>query len=270
MESNLTVIVPNYNNAKYIELCIRSIFDQSVKPDFVICVDDCSTDNSKEILTRLKIEFKELMVVFLEENKGVSNARNVGINMCSTKYLTFLDSDDFNVNKDKYKNELEIINSNDNLLVYSEMIRSNNNGDLIKNKPHLHFRNMNGKCTNKLLAQYRFKYGPFDYIVKTDNVRRIGSFSYHKNLYEDLDLLIRLSFICKFKCTNQIGRAYRYTPNGLSKAVSSEHKSAINEIRHSYMPQLSLFNQIIIKYYILANNVIKQIKFIVKKILRRA
>lgn len=241
---DLTVIVPNYNKAQFLVQCIDSIFSQTVQPQEVIVVDDSSIDNSIEILHILQEKYERLKVIKLEKNSGVSVARNTGISECKTKYITFLDSDDFNVNPEKYENELNLIKKKgDGYLVYSEIVCADIDGNLIPRR-HYHFFNMKGKCTAECLTYSMFFYGPFDYIVETDLVKRIGGFTFYRNLYEDLDLLVRLSFVCKFVCTNKLGRAYRSTPDGLSKAKKEEHQSALKEIKSTYYNQLPVVSKI--------------------------
>jgi glycosyltransferase involved in cell wall biosynthesis len=85
----LTVIIPIYNEEAFLKRCLDSI---PIRDDVeVICIDDGSTDGSRAILKSYGDRFK---VILHKENRGVSAARNEGINYASGKYLTFLDSDD--------------------------------------------------------------------------------------------------------------------------------------------------------------------------------
>lgn len=91
----LSIIIPVYNTEKYLEDCIKSIFEQNIpEEDFeVILVNDGSTDNSLEICNFLSKKHSNIRV-FNQENKGQSIARNVGINASIGKYIYFIDSDD--------------------------------------------------------------------------------------------------------------------------------------------------------------------------------
>ena len=91
MFTGVSVIIPNYNNEKYIEKCIESVVKQSYENIDVIVVDDYSTDNSREIITALANKYDNIIPIFLDKNQGVSHARNVGIEMAKTKYITCLD-----------------------------------------------------------------------------------------------------------------------------------------------------------------------------------
>lgn len=97
MEPTISIIVPVYKVELYIGDCIRSILAQNYKKIEVIIVDDCTPDKSidivKSIISKVEtdIEFK---FVYHKINKGVSAARNSGIQVASGEYLMFVDSDD--------------------------------------------------------------------------------------------------------------------------------------------------------------------------------
>jgi len=92
----LSVIVPVYNVADYVERCIRSLEDQDIpNNDYeIICINDGSTDTSREIIVNLQKEFENITLID-QENQGVSRARNNGIDIAAGRYLMFIDSDDY-------------------------------------------------------------------------------------------------------------------------------------------------------------------------------
>lgn len=91
----LSVIVPVYNSEKYIERCLNSIINQSYKNIEIIVVDDCSTDKTSSIIQNLFIYDNRLVYIKLEKNVGVGNARNIGVENATGKYIGFVDSDDW-------------------------------------------------------------------------------------------------------------------------------------------------------------------------------
>lgn len=91
----VSVIIPVYNTAPYLERCLDSAINQTLKDIEIICVNDGSTDNSLEILQKYAQKDKRIKVVNFKENKGVSAARNKGINLAKGEFIGFLDSDDF-------------------------------------------------------------------------------------------------------------------------------------------------------------------------------
>lgn len=88
----ISIIIPTYNNAKYLVRCIDSILNQTYKNIEIIIVDDGSTDNTKDILK--KYDYKSINYIY-QKNRGVSSARNKGLQNSSGEYIMFLDSDDF-------------------------------------------------------------------------------------------------------------------------------------------------------------------------------
>lgn len=96
-EKLVSIIVPVYNTELYIEKCIRSIMEQTYKNIEIIIIDDGSTDKSGELVDKLKEE-DERIYIFHNENRGVSYARNYGINMAKGDYIYCVDSDDYITN----------------------------------------------------------------------------------------------------------------------------------------------------------------------------
>ncbi len=85
-----------YNVAPYVEKCIRSLEDQDIPKDEyeLICVNDGSPDNCREIVEQLQQEFPNIVLIN-QENQGVSRARNNGIEKAAGKYLLCIDPDDY-------------------------------------------------------------------------------------------------------------------------------------------------------------------------------
>lgn len=94
----ITVITPVYNAEKYLKKTIDSVINQSFDFDKIeyILVDDGSTDSSREILFEYANKHKNIIIVFLKENTGTpAMPRNLGIKLSRSKYITFLDADDW-------------------------------------------------------------------------------------------------------------------------------------------------------------------------------
>ena len=98
-ENNLTpqvdlmIVLPVYNVEAYLEQCLESLFSQRTAYSYcIVAVDDGSTDNSREIL--LRYQKRENLRIILQENKGLSGARNRALENILGKYTMFVDSDD--------------------------------------------------------------------------------------------------------------------------------------------------------------------------------
>ena len=89
-KSLISVMMPTYNNAKYIKQAIESIYAQNYDNIEIIVVDDGSTDNTKEIVK----QYKDIKYFYIE-HKGIPFARNVALENTEGEYIAFLDSDDY-------------------------------------------------------------------------------------------------------------------------------------------------------------------------------
>lgn len=106
----LSVIVPVYNVENYIQECISSILSINIDDMEVIVVDDGSTDNS--ILKVKEIEDSRIKIIS-QKNKGLSGARNKGLDLAKGKYIYFIDSDDFIQNPEALTNMIEMAEKNE-------------------------------------------------------------------------------------------------------------------------------------------------------------
>ena len=93
MNDLVTVIIPVYQVEEYLEDCIKSIIRQTYGELEIILVDDGSTDNSPQICDQYAQMDSRIKVIH-KANGGLSSARNAGIDICTGKYVTFVDSDD--------------------------------------------------------------------------------------------------------------------------------------------------------------------------------
>ena len=98
MGEKISVIVPVYNVETYLERCVESILHQTYTNFELILINDGSTDSSGQICDHLAYQYENIKVYHIE-NAGVSNARNIGIQLATGVWITFVDSDDF-VTKD--------------------------------------------------------------------------------------------------------------------------------------------------------------------------
>jgi len=113
--SKVSIIVPVYNTEKYIEKCLKSLLNQTLKDIEIIVIDDGSTDNSKNIIKNFT-EKDSRFKYWYKENGGQATARNLGISKASGEYIAFIDSDDY-VDKSMCKEMYECaINNNSDIV----------------------------------------------------------------------------------------------------------------------------------------------------------
>ena len=132
MNSLVSIITPSYNSSKFIKDCVNSVFSQTYKNWEMIIVDDCSEDNSKEIISELSTKDKRIKPIFLEKNVGAAEARNTAIRQSIGKYVAFLDSDDL-WNPKKLEIQLSFMNKNEIVFSYTNYQLMSENGEDLSN-----------------------------------------------------------------------------------------------------------------------------------------
>ncbi len=97
----ISVIIPVYNVSEYLPQCLDSVLQQDYENLEIICVEDCSTDSSREILEIYKKRFSHIKIIQNKQNIGLGLTRNEGLKVATGEYIHFLDSDDW-LERDSY------------------------------------------------------------------------------------------------------------------------------------------------------------------------
>lgn len=107
----ISVIIPCYNMKIYLGKCIDSILSQSIDSLEIICIDDGSSDGTKELLEDYQEKYNNIRFIF-QNNEGAGNARNKGIKLAYGEYVAFMDADDFypNANTLEYLYDMALKN----------------------------------------------------------------------------------------------------------------------------------------------------------------
>lgn len=113
----VSVIMPAYNAARFIEEAIHSVVNQTEKNWELFVIDDCSSDNSFEIAQRQAAKDPRIQVLRNSTNLGVANARNRGIGLAKGEYIAFLDSDDI-WHPEKLERQLDKIKNSHAVICY--------------------------------------------------------------------------------------------------------------------------------------------------------
>lgn len=198
----ISIIVPVYNTETYLEQCIESLINQSYENIEIILVNDGSSDNSLKVCREYAKEESRIKVID-QVNKGVSAARNAGIDNACGQYITFVDSDDYVFN-DYCKILMNFMNKNNVDLVYggqyslsnSKLIQINNrlsDGFYLANdilKDMIDDGNMSGFLLHSTCAVlYKTE------IIKNDNVRFDPMLKYNEDGYFNLMYCLKSSAV---------------------------------------------------------------------------
>lgn len=223
MNPIISVIIPVFNNQKYILECIESVLIQTFQNFEVIIIDDHSTDNTKNLICEKYLTNKQIRL-FKNKGKGVSSARNYGLEISKGEYIMFLDSDDR-----LKKNCLEIS--------YKKLVEKD--ADIVKFNYYKIFEKQSIKnqfvfSKDKLIVNSDFEriiYPLFLNSYQLNNVwgqliskRKIGNLLFDEELLmgEDLKFNLNLYTSCeRILFINEPLLEYRYNPNGTTKSYST-------------------------------------------------
>lgn len=106
MNQIVSVILPNFNHASYIGACIEAVLAQTYSDFELFIMDDCSSDDSQEVIEGFRKKDDRIISIYNETNHGVSYSRNRAIEKSKGEYVAFCDADDI-WKKDKLRLQVE-------------------------------------------------------------------------------------------------------------------------------------------------------------------
>lgn len=112
----VSVVLPCYNAGKYIEDAVRSMMTQTYSNLEIIVIDDCSSDESPEVLKRLALEDTRIIVLRNDTNSKIVSCLNKGIQIASGKYIARMDADDVSM-PDRIEKQIAFLEANKNVAV---------------------------------------------------------------------------------------------------------------------------------------------------------
>lgn len=194
----VSIIIPIYNAEKYIEKCLTSVINQTYQNIEIICIDNNSTDNSIDILKKYQ-KLDSRIILEKEKNAGVSYARNHGINICSGKYISFIDADDY-IERDYTESLVKNIQEQCDISICNFNIIQDGNikyRDNINNKNYL----TKEEIIERIFLRNEFCAFCWNKLYKTDIIKKNKiSFNEKQEICEDL--LFNLSYL---KASNKGG-----------------------------------------------------------------
>ena len=270
----ISIIIPAYNAENYIADTIQSVLNQSYTNWELIVVNDGSSDNTDRIVASF-VDKDERITLLNKTNSGVSDTRNIGINLAKGKYIAFLDADDtWEIN-----NLLEKVNVlEDNTIdwVFSDATLIDENSHKVGNK----LGDDDSILTHYLLWDRTVVPGPCsNVIVKRKCLENGLRFDSQFSTAADQDFCFNLSAQFNGKRIAKELWSYRILPNSMSRNIvvmEKDHigvykKAAKNGLFHSFGFQQKCFSNL---YLILAgswwkdgNNKLRGAYFIVKALL---
>ena len=182
-QNTVSVIIPVYNRVKVIDRSINSVINQTYPINEIIVIDDGSNDGTYDLVKR---NFPQVILKY-QENKGVSNARNVGIKLAKSKWIAFLDSDDEWLPK-KVEEQISLLNINLSFKIcHTDEVWIRNQVRVNPMKKH---RKYGGDIYNKCLPLCVIS--PSSIIIHKDVFNDIGLFDEELPVCEDYDMWLRI------------------------------------------------------------------------------
>jgi len=183
----VSVIIPTYNRGWILKEAIDSVLAQDFTDFELIIVDDGSTDNTQDILS----SYKKDIVVLMQENKGVSSARNRGIVSASGRFIAFLDSDDLWLSQ-KLSTQVDFFNANPDALICQTEEKWIRNGIFVN--PKKRHKKLSGNIFKPSL--YLCLVSPSAVMIRRSLFEKTGMFDETLPACEDYDMWLRIS--CRY------------------------------------------------------------------------
>lgn len=227
--NHVSILIPCFDtNIEYIKECLNSIKNQFGNFDVeIVWVDDCSSNSDDQIkeLNKLKsLSNTKIIYKKLQENKGISNALNVGIDLCSNEIIVRMDADDV-MKKDRIQKQLNF------MLSHSDCVCCGT--DILPFYPNGSFGDIHPR--ESIIKETTFMKNPIYWIsnhptlcYRKSAVENVGKYVLKREYaFEDFDLLLRLLKTYKVLYNiNEVLLMYRIHPNQIT--LKNRHHSQRN------------------------------------------
>jgi glycosyltransferase involved in cell wall biosynthesis len=201
----VSVIIPCYNQGKYLKTAIESVLEQTYCNWEIIVVDDGSKDDTRDIAKR----FTEARY-FFQENQGASAARNQGISVAKGKYLVFLDADDKLLSNALEIGVCALENHERAGMTVGRAYCQDDRRHIKLTSPELI------TCSYADLLRFNPIWHPACTMLRAEAMERIGNFDTTLVNCGDYDIYLRLARIYPIHCSPEFVSTYIYSENSLS------------------------------------------------------
>ena len=181
--SSISVIIPTFNRRNTIKRAVDSVLSQTRAADEIIVVDDGSTDGTSDMLRQHYTQ----VILLIQDNKGVSSARNTGIERATSKWIALLDSDD-EWHPDKLVKQMKHLHDNpEHLLVHTDEIWIRNGVRVNQMKKH---KKYGGHIFQHCLPLCAIS--PSSVLIHSSIFETVGLFDESLPVCEDYDMWLRI------------------------------------------------------------------------------
>lgn len=219
----ISVIIPNYNHAKYLPECLESILSQSYKPDEILIIDDGSTDNSVEVIRELQKKAPQIVLVRNEKNSGIHFTFNKALRLVKNTLIAPFAADDF-ILPGFFEKAMALFDQNDQLaIVFAD------NMNFYDKKPYQFISNKVHICSEprifqpnefiEILRKTNFYIASCACIYNKDIVLRYGGYNPELLSLTDYYMNAQISFRHPIGYIPEAMAAYRLVANSYGASI---------------------------------------------------
>ena len=220
MSDAVSVVIANFNMARFVEQAIRSALNQTTPPIEVIVVDDGSVDNSRDIIRGVAANDSRVVIVE-QANAGQTRAKNAGLARARGTIVGFCDADDYWL-PHKLEAQLPCFKSPEVALVYSRSRWVDPAGTVIKEVPE---RYSEGRVLEHLIVENFVPFGTA--LVRRDALTEIGGFDERYRMGIDWAAWLRLGRLYDFAYVDLVTYAYRVWDGQMSVNTGARFDAAL-------------------------------------------
>ncbi|MGB5445821.1 MAG: glycosyltransferase [Psychromonas sp.] len=246
--NDVSVIIPTFNNSKWIKSCIESVNNQTVQVAEIIIIDDGSNDDTNCIIQDYLDKYPYIRYVY-QKNAGVSAARNTGINIATGKLVAFLDSDDLWL-PEKTKKQIDLLNSlitKDTSFAFIDTFSIDYQNTFFGG---VRCYNKKG-CYKQKLLYNNLVNSTSTVICSRKMLIDAGGFDEKLRYGEDRNLWINLAGVCSMATFPEVLSIRRIHENNLSNKIDKNESTAEN-IYTGLVPKL-IINETELREVLMAN-----------------
>jgi glycosyltransferase involved in cell wall biosynthesis len=199
----LSIIIPTYNSAQYLPETLDSVLCQTFADYEIIVIDDGSTDATYDALA----PYLDKIHYVYQDNTGVSEARNHGLNLAQGEFVIFMDADDYFIEDDKLEKQIAVFDANPKLDIVQtgwRMVDSDGN-NLFDMTP---WHNMSGSALKEWFMWCPVRLEAM--MVRRECAEDVGGFDPKYKVSQDLDWALKMILAgCRFQWQKRVASAYR-------------------------------------------------------------
>lgn len=221
----VSIIMITYNRTEYLPPAIGSVLAQTFSDWELIIIDDCSADDTPELVKKFHGQDARVKYFRNENHLGISKSRNKGLALSSGKYVAVLDSDDEWLDTEKLSKQVSVMEADGGLaLLGSAVVEINEAGEEIKKRGY--------PTSDKDIRGSMFSHNPFIHssvIFKKEDAVKVGGYDENLRIGEDYDLWLKLGRAGKLANSGEFLIKYRVHDKGAT--LSDKVRGALDHLR---------------------------------------